>query len=46
MYLGYSNSYICVFMGYTNKQSVINRKQIISQKLGIEESLQDFLAKF
>ena len=46
MYLGYPNSYICVFMGYTNKQSVINRKQIIAQKLGIEQSLSDFLKNF
>ena len=32
--LGYPNSYICFYMGYTNKQSVVNKKQIVGQKMG------------
>ena len=46
MYLGYPNSYICFFMGYTNKQSVVNRKLIISQKLGIDKPLMEYLEYF
>ena len=46
MYLGYPNSYICVFMGYTNKQSVINRRLIIAQKMGIQCQLQEYLNRF
>ncbi|MDD6131621.1 MAG: hypothetical protein PUB55_02560, partial [Bacteroidales bacterium] len=37
MYLGFPNSYICFFLGYTNRQSVINRRRNIVEKLGINE---------
>ena len=40
--LGYPNSYICFYMGYTNKQSVVNKKQIVGQKMG-NVNLMDYL---
>ena len=46
MYLGFPNSYICFFLGYTNRQSVINRRRNIVEKLGINETLQSFIDKY
>ena len=46
MYLGFPNSYIYFFLGYTNRQSVINRRRNIVEKLGINETLQSFIDKY
>ncbi len=43
MLCGFSNTYICFFMGYSSKQYVINRRLKISKKMGIDIPLQVFL---
>ena len=46
IYCGYSNSFIAIYMNYSSKQYVINRRLRIAAKMGIKESLQDFLRTY